>query len=272
MGANLTLVNQEQRRDVEIDPRASVHSDAQLGEGCRIGPFAVVGEGVTLGKNCTLQAHAVVTGPTRMGNENEVYSFACIGGAPQDLRHRGEATELIVGDGNAFREHVTVGRGTVHGGGKTVIGNDNLIMAYCHIAHDCIIGNNVVMANNATLAGHVQVQDFAVFGGMVAVASFVRIGESAMLAAGSLLEKDVPPYAMVAGDRAVLKGVNRVGISRRGFSDSAKRDIKMIIKALKYSRTSLAEIIESVENTGPLSMEAERLIAFLRERQRSITR
>ncbi|MBN2525675.1 MAG: acyl-ACP--UDP-N-acetylglucosamine O-acyltransferase [Deltaproteobacteria bacterium] len=272
MGANLTLLKKEAITHAEIDVLASVHPDAVIGEGCKVGAYAVIGPGVTLGRQCVVHPHGVVMGPTLLGDGNEVHPFACIGGAPQDLRHRGEPTELVIGHRNSFREHVTVGRGTVHGGGRTVIGDDNLVMAYCHIAHDCIIGNRVVMANGATLAGHVQVQDFAVFGGMVAVASFVRIGESAMLAAGAMLEKDVPPFAMVAGNRAVLKGVNRVGIARRDFSGAARLEIKRIIRALKKRETPLSNIMESFRNSGIKTPEALRLFAFLEQLPRGVTR
>lgn len=272
MGANLTLVNTSKETQFHVDEHASVSKGACLAQGCRVGPFAVIGSDVSLGKNCVVHPHAVISGPTIVGDNNEIYSFACLGGAPQDLRHRGEATLLQIGDGNCFREHVTVGRGTVHGGGVTLIGNQNLVMAYSHIAHDCIIGNNVVMANNATLAGHVQVEDFAVFGGMVAIASFVRIGESAMLAAGSMIEKDVMPFAMVGGDRATLKGVNRVGIGRRGFGDQAKREIKQIIKTLKNRQQSLQSLLGDLQAAGQLTDESKRLLVFLTAAQRGLTR
>jgi UDP-N-acetylglucosamine acyltransferase len=214
----------------------------------------------------------VVTGPCTFGRNNEIYPFAAVGGAPQDLRHRGEPTTLEVGDNNVFREYVTVGRGTVHGGGVTVIGNNNLFMAYCHIAHDCILGSNIVMANNATLAGHVQVQDYVVFGGMAAVGSFLRIGESAMIAAGSMLEKEVPPFCMAGGDRATLKGVNRVGLKRRGFSSVAKVQIKEIIKDIKIHSMSYDEIIAAHQDNTKLTPEAQRLLDFLKDVKRGITR
>ena len=270
--ANLTLLSSTATPDVSIDPLASVHADAVLGEGCSIGPYAVIGADVTLGANCVVQPHGVVTGPTVMGANNVVFPFACVGGAPQDLRHRGEATMLRIGDGNTFREHVTISRGTVHGGGETIIGNDNLFMAYCHIAHDCILGNRIVMANGATLAGHVTVQDYAVFGGMVAVASFVRIGESAMLAAGAMLEKDVPPFSMVAGNRASLRGVNRVGIARRKFSAAAQLEIKRVIRMLKKKSEPLAILHQEFQKMTMQTPEGARLQAFLAQLPRGVTR
>jgi UDP-N-acetylglucosamine acyltransferase len=207
-----------------------------------------------------------------MGEGNEVFPFACVGGAPQDLRHRGEATELRIGARNTFREHVTVGRGTVHGGGRTVIGDDNLVMAYCHVAHDCILGNRIVMANGATLAGHVQVDDYAVFGGMVAAASFVHIGESAMVAAGAMLEKDVIPFSMVSGNRATLRGVNRVGIARRQFSEMARKEIKSVIRALKNRTTPLSQLMSEFTAMNFQTDEAHRLLAFLDCLPRGMTR
>jgi UDP-N-acetylglucosamine acyltransferase len=255
-----------------IDKTASVHKDTFIGTGTIVGPYAVIGAGVELGKNCIVHSHAVITGPAKFGDSNEFFSFSCIGGAPQDLRHKGEPTTLNAGDRNVFREYVTVSRGTVHGGGVTEIGSDNLIMAYRHIAHDCIIGNRVVMANNATLAGHVKVDDFAVFGGMVAVASFIRIGESAMLAAGSMVDRNVPPFSMVAGNRAVLQGTNRVGLMRRGFDSAARLQIKQILKRLKRKDDSLQQTIETYRNLDNLCPESARLIDFLSQVTRGITR
>jgi UDP-N-acetylglucosamine acyltransferase len=255
-----------------VDPRAQVHSSARLGHQCAVGPFAVIGPDVVLGDGCTVHPHAVITGPSVFGSGNEFHPFSCVGGAPQDLRHRGEPTRLEAGDGNVFREHVTVNRGTVHGGGVTRIGSFNLFMAYCHVAHDCIIGDRVVMANNATLAGHVTVQDHAVFGGMVAVASFLRIGESAMLAAGSMLERDVPPFAMVGGNRARLCGVNRVGLRRRGFGPTALHQIKQIIMRLRDESIPVEDIIADVSGIPGLTGEATRLLSFLSTAKRGLTR
>ena len=272
MGANLTLLNTDYFKPAEIHPLASVHPNAALGDDCTVGAYAVIGENVSVGRQCVIHPHAVVTGPTRMGDGNEVFPFACIGGAPQDLRHRGEATELVIGHRNTFREHVTVGRGTVHGGGKTVIGDDNLVMAYCHVAHDCILGDRIVMANGATLAGHVRVEDYAVFGGMVAVASFVRIGESAMIAAGSMLEKDVIPFSMVSGNRATLRGVNRVGIARRQFSDASRKEIKSVIRALKKKTTPLSILRTEFGDMNIETPEGARLLAFLNHLPRGMTR
>jgi UDP-N-acetylglucosamine acyltransferase len=255
-----------------VDPRADVHPTASIGDGCVVGAFAVVGAGVTMGEGCVVHPHAVVTGPTVMGAGNEMHPFSCIGGAPQDLRHRKEPTLLEVGCRNEFREYVTVNRGTLHGGGVTRIGDDNLIMAYSHIAHDCILGNRVVMANGSTLAGHVRVQDYAVFGGMVAVGAFLRIGESAMMAAGSMLERDVAPFSMVGGNRARLCGVNRVGLRRRGFSDESVRQIYRIIRRLRDRDVTCEQIVNEFSAQPDLCPHAAHLIDFLNTLEKGIIR
>jgi len=260
------------RHGCVVDPRADVHPEAAIGPGCRIGPFAVVGADVVLGEGCVLHGHAVVLGPTRMGPGNEVHPFACIGGSPQDLRHRGEPTRLLVGRDNVFREHVTVSRGTAHGGGETRVGDANLLMAYCHVAHDCRIGSHVVMANCATLAGHVTVEDHVVFGGLVAVGAFLRIGESAMLAAGSMIEREVPPFCTVAGDRARLRAVNRVGLERRCIGQPARAQIKEIFRALKARSDSVERIVARFRDDPSLSDEAARMLTFLEGVERGLTR
>ncbi len=258
-----------------VDPRAVISPSAAVGPGCTVGPFAVIGDDVRLGAACVIHPHAVISGPTVLGDGNEVCSFSCIGGAPQDLRHNGEPTTLIIGDGNVFREHVTVNRGTVHGGGRTVIKDRNLFMAYTHVAHDCAIGSHVVMANHATLAGHVTVEDHAVFGGMVGVGTFLRVGESAMLAAGSMVEREVPPFCIIAGDRAKLRAVNRVGLDRRGIAPEAKQQIKALFRMLKTPGLTLPEIIRRWQTATPAAArtpEALRMARFLETATRGLTR
>jgi UDP-N-acetylglucosamine acyltransferase len=246
-----------------VDPRAAIDPGARLGPGCSVGPFAVIGPEVALGAGNVVHAHAVVLGPTAMGDGNEVHPFAVLGGAPQDLRHKGEPTRLEIGHRNVFREHVTVSRGTAHGGGVTVVGDDNLLMIGCHVAHDCRFGNRIVMANHATLAGHAIVGDHAVFGGLVGVGPFVRVGESAMLAAGAMIDRDVAPFCIAAGDRARLVGVNRVGLRRRGFSVAARAQIKRILRLLKVAGTPVAEIAAALAAEAELTAEARRMLDFL---------
>jgi UDP-N-acetylglucosamine acyltransferase len=255
-----------------LDPRAAIDPGARLGPGCSVGPFAVVGPDVVMGEGNVVHAHAIILGPTVMGDANEVHPFAVIGGAPQDLRHRGEPTRLSIGDRNTFREGVTISRGTVHGGGETVVSDDNLLMAGCHVAHDCRLGSHIVMANHATVAGHASVGDYAVFGGLVGVGPFVRVGESAMLAAGAMIERDVPPFCIAAGDRARLSGLNRVGLMRRGFSAEAKAQIKRIFRLLKIKGTPLAAIAAAVEAEPVVTPEARRMLEFFAEARRGVLR
>lgn len=258
---------------VRIHQDARISPKAVVGRNCSIGPFAVIGEGVVLGECCTIYPHAVVNGPTVMGDGNEVHSFACIGGPPQDLRHKGELTELFIGTNNIFREYVTVNRGTVHGGGRTLIGDGNLFMAYVHIAHDCKVANRTIFANAATLAGHSTVEDFAVFGGGASLGTFLRVGESAMAAAGAMIERDIPPFCIAAGDRARLRAVNRVGLTRRMFDDPAKRQIKAIFKELKNSSKKLQEIVMQFRNRDKfLTPEASRMLSFLESATRGVVR
>ncbi len=255
----------------EIDPSASVASGAIVGPGCVVGPYAVIGEGVELGPRCRVSSHAVIEGPTTLGRENLVRPFAVLGGPPQDLRYNDEPTRLVIGDRNDFREHVTVNRGTEHGGGCTAIGDDNLFMAYCHVAHDCRLGHRIVMANQSTLAGHVTVGDHAVFGGRVAVGAFLEIGEGAMLAAGAMIERDVAPFCLVAGDRARLSCVNRVGLRRRGFSEKARSEIKSLVRELRKRGRPLPEILRGFD-AGAVSPETLRLMQFLERPRRGLTR
>jgi len=258
--------------DGYLDPRAAIDAGAHLGPGCSVGPFAVIGPGVVMGEGNVVHAHAIVLGPTALGDANEVHPFAVLGGAPQDLRYRGEPTRLQIGHRNSFREHVTISRGTVHGGGVTVVSDDNLLMAGCHVAHDCRLGSRIVMANHATVAGHATVYDHAVFGGLVGVGPFVRIGESAMLAAGAMIERDVPPFCIAAGDRARLAGVNRVGLKRRGFSALARAQIKRIFGLLRIKGTPLAAIAEALEAEPQVTPEARRMLEFLGEATRGVLR
>ncbi len=255
-----------------INSRAVVYPSTRIHPSAEVGPYAVIGPNVEIGPGCRIHAHAVVQGRAILGAGNVVHSFACIGGPPQDLRYKGEDTLLVIGDDNEFREHVTVNRGTVHGGGVTTIGNRNLLMAYCHVAHDCTIGNRVVMANHATLAGHARVYDYAVFGGMVAVGAFLRVGESAMLAAGAMVERDAPPFCIVAGDRAHLRTVNRVGLDRRGINGDARKQIREVFRALKEKGRSLSSIVEEFSKNDRLTAEALRMLAFLEETNKGLAR
>lgn len=209
-------------RGPSISPLAQVSAEARLGAGCSVGPFAVIEDGVEIGDGSEIAAHAVVRRGTRLGKGTVVHPFAVLGGDAQDRRNQGGETTLVVGDGNVFREHVTAHRGTSHGGGVTRIGSGGLFMAGAHVAHDCQVGDGVVLANGTLLGGHVHLGDGVVSGGLVAVAPFVHVGERAFLAGGAMVERDVPPWVIVSGDRARVRGLNRVGLDRAGIEGPAR--------------------------------------------------
>ena len=222
-------------RDTIVHPSAVVEKGAELDEGVRIGPFAFIGPNVRVGSGTTIHSHAVIDGKTKMGRNNSVFNGAVLGTDPQDLKYDDEDTELIIGDENTFREFCTVHKGTANGGGATSIGDGNLLMAYCHVAHDCELQNHNVLANAVTLGGHVVIGNFTVLGGMSGIHQFCHVGDMTMVAGGSIVVQDVPPYSIVQGDRARLKGLNLVGLKRRGISpeniDTLKRAFRLIFRS-----------------------------------------
>lgn len=231
----------------EIHPSAIIDPDAELDD-VFIGPFCQVGAGVRLGRGCRLESHVVVVGRTTLGAGCRVFPFACLGHRPQDLKYRGEDSDLIIGSNNQIREHVTMHPGTAHGGGTTRVGDNGLFMAGVHIAHDCQVGNGVIMANNATLAGHVEIQDFAVLGGLSAVHQFVRIGTQAMVGGLAGVEADVIPYGMVLGNRAYLNGLNIIGMKRRGLDRDEIQDLRNAYRALFMTDGTFADrLIQTAE-------------------------
>lgn len=247
-----------------IHPTAIVESGAQLADSVKIGPYCVVGGDVTLDEGVELVSHVVVAGHTRIGARSRVFPFASIGHQPQDLKYKGERTSLVIGAQNIIREHVTMNPGTVGGGGLTQVGDNGLFMASVHIAHDCKVGNNVVMANNATLGGHVDVRDFAFLGGLSAVHQFVRIGPHAMIGGMTGVEADVIPFGLVMGDRARLSGLNIVGLKRRGFSRDDIHNLRTAYRLLFAQEGTMAERLDDVsalyKDSGPV-ME---IVAFIR--------
>lgn len=250
-----------------IHPTAIVAPEVELGADVELGPYAVVGPGVRLGDGSRVMAHAVLEGPSTFGARTTIHPFAALGGAPQDVKHRGEPTRLVIGDDNTFREYVSVHRGTAAGGGETRIGDGCLLMAYVHVAHDCTLGSGVIMANAATLAGHVAVGRHVVFGGLAAVAQFVRVGEGAMIAAGAMVENDVPPYVVAAGDRARVRGLNRVGLKRRGIEAPALAALKAAHRHLFRSGLPLAQALRSLDAALLEHAEVAKLVAFLSHAQ-----
>lgn len=250
-----------------IHPTAVIENGAQIGADVKIGPYCCVGPNVKLGDRVELKSHVVVDGHTAIGEGTCVYPFASLGHAPQDKKFRGEVSYLEIGARNVIREHVTMNPGTADDNSRTIVGSDGLFMVGVHVAHDCIVGNNVVMANNATLAGHVQVGDFAIIGGLAAVHQFVRIGPYAMIGGMSAVEHDVIPYGLVKGDRAYLAGINFVGLERRGFSKPQVQTLLKAYRALFEAEGVLASRIENVANDYNDSELVMRLIEFIRAKE-----
>jgi UDP-N-acetylglucosamine acyltransferase len=247
-----------------IHPTAIVEPGAQLADSVKIGPYCVVGGDVTLEDDVELVSHVVVAGHTRIGARSRVFPFASIGHQPQDLKYRGERTSLVIGAQNIIREHVTMNPGTVGGGGVTQVGDNGLFMASVHIAHDCKVGNNVVMANNATLGGHVEVRDFAFLGGLCAVHQFVRIGPHAMIGGMTGVEADVIPFGLVMGDRARLSGLNIVGLKRRGFSRDDIHKLRTAYRLLFAQEGTMAERLDDVSALYKDSNPVMEIVAFIR--------
>jgi UDP-N-acetylglucosamine acyltransferase len=255
-----------------IDSRAVVASSARLHEDVTIGPFAVIGDDVEIGRGSRVDAHAVIKGPTVIGADNHIYSFASIGGDPQDKKYKGEQTRLVIGDRNTIRECCTLNRGTVQENGVTTIGNDNWIMAYAHIAHDCRVGDNTIFANNATLAGHVHVGDYAILGGFTGVHQFCRIGAHVLTSVLSYVTKDIPAYVTVSGRPAEPRGVNVEGLKRRGFSTAQIRNIREAYRVVFRQALKLDEAIAVLEELVPDQPEVGLFLASLRDGTRGLAR
>ncbi len=254
-----------------IHPSAILDPSAVVGAGVRIGPYCVIGPGVQLGDDCRLHNHVVIDGPTRIGRGNEFYPFAAIGHRSQDLKYAGEPTALRIGDGNVFREFCTIHRSTRQGG-ETVIGSHGNFLAYTHIAHDCFVGDHVVFSNNGTLAGHVEVQDHAVISGFSGIHQFCRVGRHAITGGWSKAVQDVPPFFIADGNPAEARGVNTVGLERRGFEEATIRIIKEAYRILYRSNLNTSQAVERLEESFPGSPEIGELLAFIRSSQRGIVR
>jgi UDP-N-acetylglucosamine acyltransferase len=251
-----------------IAANAIVSPQARVPESCSIGPFCVIGPEVELGEECRLESHVVIHGPTRIGARNHFYPFSTIGVAPQDLSYNGEPTRLEMGDDNTVREFCSLHRGTVKGGGITRIGSHNLIMAYCHIAHDCIVGNHVIMANCATLGGHVTVEDYASVGAFSPVHQFVRIGRHAYLGGGTVTTQDVLPFSKTSADRENhAYGINKIGLERRGFSTERIRALHRAFRLLLNSGLNTTQALEQI-TAGEMSEDVQELVEFIRNSER----
>lgn len=259
-------------KTVQIHPSAIVEKGAELGAGVKVGPFAVIGASVVLHDGVEIGAHAMVSGRTHIGAKTRVWPFAHIGTTPQDLKYAGEDSLLVCGENNMFREYVNISIGTDGGAGKTVIGSGNLFMVNTHIAHDCIVGNDCIIANGVSLAGHVELDDGAVIGGHVAIHQFVKIGELAMLAGGSIVVQDVPPFVTVQGDRAKPTGINKLGLKRAGYMSKNIDVVKEIYKTIFHSNLTLDEAKSQIEENFSQWQEAQKFLQFLQRSQRGLCR
>jgi UDP-N-acetylglucosamine acyltransferase len=229
-----------------IHPTAIIESGAELAEGVSVGAYSIIGENVNIGKGTWIGPHVVVQGHTRIGKDNKIYQFSSIGEIPQDKKYQGEATQLIIGDRNIIRECCTFNTGTTQDIGKTVLGNDNWIMAYVHLAHDCIIGNDTIFANNATLAGHVTIQDHVILGGFTLVHQFCHIGAYAFTGMGTAITKDLPPYIIAAGTPTKQHGINKEGLRRKGFDKQARIRIKNAHRILYRQDLTINKAVERI--------------------------
>ncbi|MEY3464548.1 MAG: hypothetical protein RL603_146 [Pseudomonadota bacterium] len=257
---------------MSIDPRAVIEAGAKLAADVEVGPFAIIGANVEIGPGCRIGPHSIVTGHTKLGAGNQVFQFASIGDAPQDKKYAGEPTRLEIGERNVFREFVTVNRGTTHDEGVTRIGSDNLFMAYTHIAHDCRVGNHVVMANVATLAGHVEIGDHVIMGGLSAVHQFCKIGAHAFIANNAAVTRDVPPYVMAVGQPAEPHSVNATGLSRRGFTPEQVRNVKSAFRVLYRSELPLEEALAKLREAAATQPEVATFVEFIGRSTRSLVR
>jgi len=257
----------------EIHPQAVVAASAKLGEGVRIGAYAIIGEGVEFGDGCVVNAHAQVLGPSRFGKNNLFHSYCVVGGDPQDYTFAGEHAELIVGDKNIFREYVTVSRGTKKGGGVTRLGDGNFFLAYSHIGHDCQIGSHTLFVNGATLAGHVTVEDYVTIGAFSPVHQFCRIGRHAYIGASTVITQDVTPFAKVVTQRETKSyGINAIGLERKGFSEERLKALKSAYRLLLRSKLNTSQAIQEMKKSLASSADVQELIQFIEKAERGIVK
>ena len=254
-----------------IHSTAIIHPKAQIGSGCEVGPYCLIGENVILGDNCKLHSHVVIDGHTRIGQENEIFPFATIGKKTQDLKWKGGITRLEIGDRNVFREGVTIHCAT-NDGDTTVVGSDNLLLTYVHIAHDCRLSNHIIMSGFAGLAGHVVVEDHAILGGYTAVHQFCRVGRLAMTGGCSRIPQDVPPFMIVEGNPAETRTINKVGLERNGISTEAQAALRRAYKIIFREELAVPNALLRVEEELPALPEVQHLVHFIRASERGITK
>ena len=256
----------------EVHPTAVINSGAELASRVTIGPYSIVGEHVTIGSDTVIDSHVVIEGRTRIGERNKISPFACIGTPPQDIGYKGEDTRVIIGDDNVFREYVTIHRATSKENLETVVGNNNFIMAYVHIAHDCVLGDKIIMANAVALGGHTHVGDHANFGGLAAAHQFVRIGAHAFIGGLTGVSKDIPPFMIAVGSRARLYGINQIGLSRNGFDKESIAGLKKAYRIIWKENRRFSEGIKQVRDEMESFPELEDLLGFLEDSKRGISR
>ena len=270
MSSPCSLTRQEQIH--LIHEQAIIEEGAIIGNNVTIGPWTYVSKDVVIGDDCHISANVVINGPTTIGKGNRIFQFASIGEDCQDLKYAGEPTELIIGDNNVFRESCTIHRGTIQDQGITQIGNNNLFMAYTHVAHDCAVGNHVTMANGASLAGHVRLDDYAILGGFTLVHQFTKIGRLSFSAMGSAITQDVPPFVMVGGRPTRPHGINSVGMERSGCTPEVTQQIRRAYKILYKSNLKLEDAIDEMEEIAGECTELSHMVNFLRNVTRGILR
>ncbi len=255
-----------------IHASAIIDASAQLGNNVSVGAFSIIGADVIIGDDCWIGPHVIISGPSIIGKENKIFQFSSIGEAPQDLKYSGEPTLLELGDRNVIREYTTFNRGTVTGNGKTRIGSDNLFMAYTHVAHDCIVGNHVILSNAASLAGHVEVGDYAILGGFTSVHQFTQIGSRAFCGLGSVVTQDIPPFSTAAGNRAKASGINKEGLKRKGFSAELIRALHKSFRLLLRSKKNRDEVILELQPLIKQYPEVDYFAQFVINSKRGISR
>jgi UDP-N-acetylglucosamine acyltransferase len=249
-----------------VDPRAELDLDVE------VGAYSIIGPKVKIGRGTRVRSHVVIEGITTLGEGNLVFQFATVGSVPQDLKYKGEESQLVVGNRNTIREFVSLNPGTAGGGMVTRIGDNNLLMMHCHIAHDCILGSHNIIANGATLGGHVVIEDYVIVGGLVGIHQFVKVGTGAILGAGSMASKDIPPYCNATGDRARLRGLNLEGLKRRGFTRGQIEALRKAYRIIFQSGLRTKEALRRVREEVPNSPEVEHLVAFIESSQRGVCR
>ena len=258
---------------MKAHPTAIVHPQAQIACSVTVGPYTVIGEGVEIGDDCEVMSHVAIEGPTRIGKRNRIFAYGAIGFPCQDLKYKGEPTRLEIGDDNVIREFVTLHRGTVEGGGVTRIGNRNFLMAYVHIAHDCKLGDDIIMANGASLAGHVEIGDHATVGAFCGIHQFCRIGAYSFLGSYTIVNKDILPYSKTSAERPMgMYGANRLGLERRGLSSEDVKELDKAFRLLSRSKMNTTQALEAIEKQGFTSQHVRALVEFVRISQRGVVK